>query len=112
VGAAFAAAHPEAPVPLAELGVTVAVGVAAGFHLLDTVVHTWDVATALGVAFRPDDELVAAAAAVARRVPAGAARERPGPAFGPVTAGAEDPDPWTATLALLGRAAGTATAAG
>jgi uncharacterized protein (TIGR03086 family) len=71
----------------------------AGIQLLDTVVHTWDVATALGEPFRPDAELLAATAAVARMVPTGEAR---GPAFAAPTPTPTD-DPWLTTLAHLGR---------
>jgi len=43
--------------------------VVVGFQLLDTVIHTWDMATALGTKFRPDDELVDATLSQARLVP-------------------------------------------
>lgn len=48
-------------------------------HLLDTVIHTWDVATSLGHPCRPDDELVEIVAAQAEHVPTGTARTRQGP---------------------------------
>jgi len=84
------------------------VPVVIGFHLLDTVVHGWDVATALGRVWRPDPPLVDAVLEQARRVPAGPARTVPGAAFGPVQA-ADDRDPWAMALALVGRTvAGTA----
>jgi hypothetical protein len=73
-------------------------------HLLDTVVHTWDVTTALGAGERPDDELVAAVLEQARLVPAGPARTAPGAAFAPALP-AVDADPWAEALALLGRRA-------
>ena len=78
------------------------VPVVLGFHTLDTAVHAWDVATALGRVWRPDPPLVAAVLEQARLVPAGSARTAPGAAFGPVLeSGAEDP--WLAALALVGR---------
>ena len=81
---------------------TFPVGTAVGMHLLDTVIHTWDVASSLGNPYRPDDELINIVAAGAKRVPAGASRTRPGAAFAPaVTTG--QTDPWLETLALLGR---------
>lgn len=100
---AFATAPPDRVVLLVEISeeLRFPVPVVAGFHLLDTVVHTWDVATALGEPFRPDDELVAATLAQARLVPAGAARVRPGAAFAPVLPAAGDD--WEQALALLGR---------
>ncbi len=84
--------------------------VVVGFQLLDTVIHTWDIATALGTSFRPDEELVDATLVQAERVPrTPAARERPGAAFAPVVP-FEGTDNWAQALALLGRAgAGAST---
>jgi len=79
------------------------VPVVLGFQTLDTAVHAWDVATALGRVWRPDPPLVAVVLEQARLIPAGPARTAPGAAFAPVLA-AEDADPWTAALALVGRA--------
>jgi uncharacterized protein (TIGR03086 family) len=78
------------------------VPVVLGFQTLDTAVHAWDVATALGRTWRPDPELVAAVLEQARLVPAGPARTAPGAAFAPGLA-ADGDDPWTTALALLGR---------
>ena len=112
--AAFAAAALDRDVHLVEIrpGAAVSVAAAVGFQLLDTVVHTWDVARCLDTAFRPDD-LVDAVLAVARRVPDGAARERPGAAVAPALrpqdrdcasdVGTPSPDPWVTTLEYLGR---------
>ena len=75
---------------------------AISFHLLDYVVHAWDVARALGVPVDFEPAVLAAALAVAKIVPAGQARLAPGAAFGPVV-------PWRAghpleeILALAGR---------
>jgi uncharacterized protein (TIGR03086 family) len=104
VHTAFRAAEPDRAVLLVEIGPDVRLPVATvvGFHLLDTVVHTWDVATALGQPFRPDDDLLAVVAEGSKQVPTGSAREQPGAAFGPVLT-FEGDDPWTATLARLGR---------
>jgi uncharacterized protein (TIGR03086 family) len=76
--------------------------VVLGMHLLDTVVHGWDVATALGRPYRPDDELVAATLDVARTIPTGKGRTQPGASFGPVVPGEPD-DPWELALHLVGR---------
>jgi uncharacterized protein (TIGR03086 family) len=73
-----------------------------GMQLLDTVVHGWDVATTLGLPYRPDDDLVATTLQLARTVPDGAAREQPGASFAPVVSGDTD-DPWVEALRLLGR---------
>jgi uncharacterized protein (TIGR03086 family) len=102
-----AVAHPRTDaVLLAEISTTLRFPVATvvGFQLLDTVVHTWDVATALGRPWRPDATLAAAVLEQARLVPAGDARTAPGAAFGPVVASIDD-DPWSTALALLGRRA-------
>lgn len=105
VASAFGSAPREREVLLVEISPEqpFPVVTALGFHLLDTVVHTWDVATALGFGFRPDDELAALVDAQAAAVPAGPAREAPGAAFAPPVAGASTADPWTHALALLGR---------
>jgi uncharacterized protein (TIGR03086 family) len=57
---------------------------AIGFHLVDYVVHNWDVAVSMGAGVVLDDAVVAAALRIAERVPAGAAREVEGAAFKPV----------------------------
>jgi uncharacterized protein (TIGR03086 family) len=71
VHTAFRAAAPDWPVRLVEFGpdARFPAATALGFHLLDTVVHTWDIATSLGLPFRPDDELLAVVAEDAKRVP-------------------------------------------
>ncbi|MFE3289937.1 TIGR03086 family metal-binding protein [Rhodococcus sp. NPDC059234] len=76
--------------------------VAIGFHLVDYVVHGWDVARALGLAFDPGSEVTAAALHIAERVPSGPARLVSGSAFAPVlpAAGGSALD---RTLRLLGR---------
>ncbi|MFD7640622.1 TIGR03086 family metal-binding protein [Kitasatospora sp. NPDC059795] len=77
--------------------------VAVGFHLVDYVVHGWDVAASLGVGITFDEELLAAALVVAEQVPTGAVREREGSAFAPaleVPAGSEVLD---RILRVLGR---------
>jgi hypothetical protein len=70
-------------------------------QLLDTVVHAWDVARALGVPYVPSAELVAAVADGAAAVPDDGRRTRPGAAFAPArpVQGSE----WERALAQLGR---------
>jgi uncharacterized protein (TIGR03086 family) len=105
VVAAFAEAGPElwlpnisdTPFPAAQ---------AIGFHLLDYVVHAWDVAAALGRTIALEPDLVAAAAEVAERdVPDGPRRDRPGAGFQrPVSVGSGVEDaPLDRLLAFLGR---------
>jgi uncharacterized protein (TIGR03086 family) len=104
VATAFAAAPLDREVLLAEISPDMRFPVATvvTFHLLDTVVHAWDVATALGERFRPDDELVTATLSIARRVPGGPAREQPGASFAPQRP-VDGRDDWHDALALLGR---------
>ena len=75
---------------------------AVGFHLVDTVVHGWDVAAAAGVPVGYDDDVEETALAIAQAVPDDRSRTRPGAAFRPGQA-----DPGTAPLerivAALGR---------
>jgi uncharacterized protein (TIGR03086 family) len=76
---------------------------AVSFHLVDYVVHGWDVAVALGVGFSLPEEVLQATLSVARQVPDDEQRLAPGAAFGPgrpVPAGAGALDE---IVALLGR---------
>jgi uncharacterized protein (TIGR03086 family) len=104
VGAAFAeaATDPSRTVWLAEFRHRFPLEQVAGFHLIDTLVHGWDVAVSLGLAVDYDDDLVAAGLAVAELVPTGAAREQPESPFAPAQE-ATGSDRWEHTLALLGR---------
>jgi uncharacterized protein (TIGR03086 family) len=103
--AAFAAAPDDRPVRLVEISAdrSFLPGTAVAFQLLDTVIHTWDVATALGREFAPDPQLASTTLALARLVPQGEARLGPHAAFAPVVTAAADDD-WTLALALTGRA--------
>ncbi|MFI7226182.1 TIGR03086 family metal-binding protein [Nonomuraea angiospora] len=75
---------------------------AIGFHFIDYVVHSWDLAKSLGVAVDFPPDLLEAALAVARAVPGGQARLAPGAAFAPAL-------PWSSgsrldeIVAILGR---------
>ncbi|MDQ3431064.1 MAG: TIGR03086 family protein, partial [Actinomycetota bacterium] len=108
--AAFAAAESGRRVLLVELSDTIRFSVprAIGFQLLDTLVHTWDVATALGESFHPDEHLVEATLALAAQVPEGPARDLPNSQFAPALA-PNGADPWDHVLALLGRRSPTST---
>jgi uncharacterized protein (TIGR03086 family) len=75
---------------------------AIGFHLVDYVVHGWDVARTLGLRHDLEPALLAAALPVARSVPDGQNRRRPGASFAPrvtVTGGST----LDHIVALLGR---------
>jgi uncharacterized protein (TIGR03086 family) len=105
--AAFAAADPARPVLLPEFaGRRFPLDMVIGFHLLDTLVHGWDVAAALGVEVTYDEDLRVAAHAQAELVPTGESRTVPGAPFAPALPTTDDG--WAHTLALLGRDPGYA----
>jgi uncharacterized protein (TIGR03086 family) len=95
---------PDAPLHLPEIGPEpFPARLALGFHLVDNVVHAWDLAAALGRPVSLDEDVLAAALEVARAVPDDERRGRPGAAFAqrrPVPPGI---DPLGETLLLLGR---------
>jgi uncharacterized protein (TIGR03086 family) len=79
---------------------------AISFHLVDNVVHAWDLATALGLLGMPvelDEDVLAAALAVAEKVPNGAERLRPGSAFAPARAVPDGATTLDRIVLLLGR---------
>ncbi|MFD0275811.1 TIGR03086 family metal-binding protein [Kitasatospora sp. NPDC127111] len=82
---------------------------AIGFHLLDTLVHAWDVAAALGApagiaaAVDGDGPLAAALLRLAGLVPAGPVDRAPGRAFRECREPADGAGPFDRALALLGR---------
>ncbi|MFC0447220.1 TIGR03086 family metal-binding protein [Rhodococcus jostii] len=76
---------------------------AVGFHFLDYVVHSWDVARSLGLNFEPESDMVAAVLPIARLVPDGADRLREGAAFAPGLPADDDSADFGAVLSLLGR---------
>jgi uncharacterized protein (TIGR03086 family) len=103
LAAAFAAADLTAEVVEIELHPTrpLPVAVLVQAQLLDTVVHTWDVAAALGEAYEPDGDVVEAVRRIAAPIPDDDRRDQPGAAF--ARAVAAGTTPWERTLALLGR---------
>jgi uncharacterized protein (TIGR03086 family) len=56
---------------------------AISFHLVDYVVHSWDVARTLGLEVGFDEDVLAAAEVVAAGVPSGPSRLAPGAVFAP-----------------------------
>jgi len=76
--------------------------VAIGFHLVDYVVHGWDVARSLGRAYDLEPGLLAAALAIARAVP-DEGRERPGAAFAPRIPARGEGNVLDEIVAVLGR---------
>ncbi|MDQ6851348.1 MAG: TIGR03086 family metal-binding protein [Actinomycetota bacterium] len=76
---------------------------AVGFHLVDNVVHAWDVASALGVDPALDDDLVRLALRIAEAVPDGPERQDANAAFAPALPVPDDAAPLDRVLLLLGR---------
>ncbi|MDH6137373.1 uncharacterized protein (TIGR03086 family) [Kitasatospora sp. MAA4] len=80
---------------------------AIGFHFVDTLVHGWDVAAALGVPLDCPDDLAALLLRISRQVPTTPESRAPGRAFGPVVGPAVGPagdvSDFDRALALLGR---------
>ncbi|MFG2533421.1 TIGR03086 family metal-binding protein [Streptomyces sp. NPDC048516] len=76
---------------------------AIGFHLIDYVVHSWDVARTLGLTYVPTAELLAAAEPIARAVPDDDSRLDPGSAFRPGLSAGHGTGPLESILAALGR---------
>lgn len=78
---------------------------AIGFHLIDYVVHSWDVARTVDLGYDPDPELLRAALPIARAVPDGDSRLAPGSAFRPALPADGDAGTLDRILAALGRSA-------
>jgi uncharacterized protein (TIGR03086 family) len=90
------------PLPEFAAGAIFPARQAIGFHFIDYVVHSWDVAKALGLDVRFGAELLPAALGVAKAVPGGEARLAPGAAFAPAVAW-QDGSPLDRIVAILGR---------
>ncbi len=104
--AAFArVTEPEQGFALPEITTAGAVPArtAVGFHLIDYLVHSWDLAATLGLPFDPDPELVAAGLPIALAVPGGSARLAPGAAFAPALGAPDDTATMDRILLILGR---------
>ena len=76
---------------------------AISFHLVDYVVHGWDVARSLGLAYEPEPDLLAAALPVAQAVPDGEPRKQGLVPFAPGMPVTEDAGVLDQILGLLGR---------
>jgi uncharacterized protein (TIGR03086 family) len=101
--AAFAIAE-DAAFTMPEIAPrTVPGSMAVGFHLVDYLVHSWDVAVARGVPFTPSPDLVAATLPIALAVPDDEQRLSPGFPFRPAVAVPGDAGPLDRLLAALGR---------
>jgi uncharacterized protein (TIGR03086 family) len=74
------------PLPGFSVGPTAPARQAIGFHFVDYVVHSWDVAKTLGLTADFAPELLGEALRVAQAVPDGRSRLAPGSAFAPAVA--------------------------
>jgi uncharacterized protein (TIGR03086 family) len=100
---AFAAIdREEIPLPEFSTEITFRPEQALGFHFVDYVVHSWDVARTLGLPVHFDQDVLDAALRVAEMVPGGQSRLAPGAAFGPAVDGGELAG-LDRVVALLGR---------
>jgi uncharacterized protein (TIGR03086 family) len=77
--------------------------IAIGFHLVDYVVHGWDVATSLGIPFDLPADVLEVALPIAEAVPDGSARTAPGAAFAPALPITGEATALDRILARLGR---------
>lgn len=103
VSAAFATpdAH-ERQVEIREFGVFPG-RVAMGMHVIDFVVHGWDVAAAVGAPYPVDEQAAAGALAIASRLPDTPRLRGPGGPFGAVVPVPADASDLERLLGLLGR---------
>jgi uncharacterized protein (TIGR03086 family) len=101
--AAPGATSGKAYLPEIRGGITVPAPMAMGFHFVDYVVHSWDVAAALGRPVTFDDEVLAAALVVAGQVPDDAESRAPGNAFAPSVPADGNAGPLDRVLTALGR---------
>jgi len=103
--AAFAADVLQRSFWLPEIrgGISLRARTAIGFHLVDYVVHGWDVAATLGVQADYPPDVVAAALAIAEQVPDDATRLAAGSPFQPAFPVPAGETPMRRMLLLLGR---------
>ncbi|MFI9506146.1 TIGR03086 family metal-binding protein [Nocardia sp. NPDC052566] len=78
-------------------------GVAITMHLVDSVVHAWDVARSIGLTVDPDEELAHEALRIAAAVPDDENRLEPSAAFAPALDLLDNDSLLDQTLRLLGR---------
>lgn len=90
--------------PMIRDGISLPARQALGFHLLDYVVHGWDVAAAIGQPVSFTDEVLTVVREIAERdVPDGPRRRRPQATFAPARPADDGAPPLDRLLAFLGR---------
>lgn len=93
----------DRPFAMPEFGASVPGRVAVGMHLVDYVVHGWDLARALKIDYGLDDELAEPTLRIAAMVPDGPQRTQPGSPFGPALPGGDEASTLQRLLRMLGR---------
>ena len=101
--AAFANPAPQFALPEISPAQTFPAAQAISFHLIDYVVHGWDVAATLALPYGPGEALLTLALPIARAVPQGETRTRPGAAFAPALPLPQGADLLDEILRRLGR---------
>lgn len=98
----------EATFALPEFGpgATFPGAMALGFHFVDYVVHGWDVARTIGIAFDLPSDVVDAVLPIAFAVPDGEFRSQEGSPFRRAVAAGDDASDMDRLLAHLGRSPG------
>lgn len=91
-------------------GATVPGAMAIGFHFVDYVVHAWDVARSLGVAFTPAADVLSGVLPLALAVPDGDFRTAPNSPFAQALEASTTAGDFDRLLAHLGRSPGWAPA--
>lgn len=76
---------------------------AVTMHMVDSLIHAWDVARSIGHDITPDPELIDKTLQIAEQVPDDEDRRRPGAHFGPRVAVPDQASDFDRALALLGR---------
>ena len=90
------------PLPEFSTEITFTAEQALGFHFVDYLVHSWDVAKTLGLPLKFQKEVLDAGLRFAESIPNGKNRKEPGAAFGPAV-DATGPSDLDTIVALLGR---------
>ncbi len=93
----------DRPFAMPEFGTSVPGHVAVGMHLVDYVVHGWDLARALGIDYELDDDLAEPTLRIAAAVPDGPQRMQPDSPFGPALPGGDEEPALQRLLRMLGR---------
>jgi uncharacterized protein (TIGR03086 family) len=101
--AAFATPAPEFVLPEFQPVSRFPAAQAIGFHLIDYVVHGWDVARSISLDYQLPPDVAELALQIALLVPNGDNRVAPNSPFAPALAAADDADPLDRILLALGR---------